>query len=436
MAPNPPFQVEDQADEDFFDKLVNDDDNDNMGPTVPKFTEGNESDDAKAFSNLLIGEDSGCKEVDSRGGKKKDTVDAGPEPASAQAGNGPNDSLGIDNIVVDSNNHLQQGAQSGAVFSQNLNENIGSKNAGVKKVGWNSLFTDSNENGVQGFGSYSNFFSNLGENSIADFPSGADVIAETSLFEWNAISTFKQYCDANHDQVFGASTADNGNEHDLYSSQYWENMYPGWKYDANSGQWYHMDGSTGDGKGNTDVKAGASYLQPTFQSVVGTMITVKSSVANWNQVSQVNDGYPKHMVFDPQYPGWYYDLIAQQWYVLESYNACAQSNVLCDGQQNQNEFTSTVQSYLTQINSSGMDGEHEQGDNYGALGIESPGEHRSWGDPYHNNHSPCLNLLQPETVPKNSLAGNQQSDTSFGLSMPANNHVSHFKSSYSLQVIL
>ncbi|GMJ04790.1 hypothetical protein like AT5G47490 [Hibiscus trionum] len=440
MASNPPFQVEDHTDEDFFDKLVNDDDDGSMGPTVPKFTEGNNSDDAKAFSNLSIGENSGSEEAYSHGGKENNPVDAVPVPA----GNDPNDSLGIGNSVVDSNNHLQGGPQSEAVFSRNLNGNIGSENAGVKEIGWNSLFSDSNENGVQGFGSYSEFFSNLGENSTADFPSEVDIIAKTSLFDQNSVSTYEQYHGGNHDQVYGASTTDNGNEHDLYSSQHWENMYPGWKYDANSGQWYQMDGSSGDGSGKTDVKAGAAYLQQTFQSVAGTMTTVENiamdNVADWSQVSQVNNGYPEHMVFDPQYPGWYYDLIAQQWCALESYNASVQSTVQGDGLQNQNGFTYTVQNSLTQINSSNIYGEHGHGDNSGPLGLESPSEHRTWGDNHTIYHSPGLNMWQPVTVPETKavsrFAGNQQSDASFGLNMLPNNHVNHFKSYYnSLQEV-
>ncbi|KAE8690212.1 protein transport protein Sec16B-like isoform X4 [Hibiscus syriacus] len=439
MASNPSFQVEDHTDEDFFDKLVNDEDDDSMGPTVPKFAGGNHCGDAEAFSNLSIGEEAGSEESGSHGGKENSPVDGGPPPA----GNDTSHSFGVDTSVFDSNNHLQA-VQSEVVISQSLNENIGSKNAGVKEIGWNSLFSDSDENGVQGFGSYSDFFSNLGENSTEDFLSEKDVIAKMCLFNQNSGSTNEQYHGGNHDEVYGASTADNGNEHDLYSSQYWENMYPGWKYDANSGQWYHADGSSGDGSGNTDVKAGASYLQQTFQSVAGTMTTVESSaiesVANWNQVSQVNNGYPEHMIFDPQYPGWYYDLIAQQWCSLESYNAAVQSTVHGDGQQNQNGFTSTVQNCLTQINSSSMYGEHGQGDNYGSLGLESAGEHRTWGDSHGNYHGPGLNMGQPGTFPVtkgiSSFAGNKQLDTSLGLNMLSNNHVNHFNSSYnSLQEV-
>ncbi|XWS49110.1 hypothetical protein CRYUN_Cryun13aG0135600 [Craigia yunnanensis] len=448
MASNPPFQVEDHTDEDFFDKLVNDDDN-NMGPTVPKITEGNESDDARAFANLTIGEDSG--EADNYDEKEKDPVDAGAAPASAHVDVDGNDSLGFDSSVIDSNNHGEEGAGSEVGFNPNLSENSGSMNSGVKEIGWNSFYADSNENGVHGFGSYSDFFNNLGENSTEDFPGEVDENAKTSVLDQNLVSSYEQCHDDG--QVYGASTADNENAQDLNSSQYWENMYPGWKYDAITGQWYQVDGydgnlqgsyesSGGDGSGTTNVKVGVSYLQQTVPSVAGTMTTEESgateSVANWNQVSQVNNGYPEHMVFDPQHPGWYYDTIAQEWRSLESYNASFQSSVLGHDEQNQNGFTSS--GGHSQSNSSSVYSEYGRGDNYGSQGLGNPGEHGNCGESYGNYNSRGLNMWQPGTVAKSeavsSFAGNQQLDTSFGSNMSVNNHVSHFKSSYnSLQEV-
>ncbi|XWS61994.1 hypothetical protein CRYUN_Cryun07bG0172800 [Craigia yunnanensis] len=443
MASNPPFQVEDQTDEDFFDKLVNDDDVDYMGPTLPKFTEGNESDEARALANLTIGEDSG--EADNYDKKEKDPVDAGAAPASTHSDDDGNDSLGFDNNVIDSNNHGEEGAGSEVGLDPNVSENSGSMNSGVKEVGWNSFYADSDENGVNGFGSYSEFFKDLGDNSTEDFPGKMDENAKTGLLDQNLVSSYGQYHDDG--QVYGASTADNGNAQDLNSSQYWENMYPGWKYDANTGQWYQVDGyegnlqgsyesSGGDGSETTNVKAGVSYLQQTVQSVAGTMITEESgatkSVANWNQVSQVNNGYPEHMVFDPQYPGWYYDTIAQDWRSLESYNASVQSTVQGHGQQTQNGFGSS--GGHSQSNSSSVYSEYGRGDNYASQGLGSPGEHGNWGDSYVNYNNPGLNRWQPGTVAKSeavsSFAGNQQLDTSFGSNMSVNNQVSHFKSSY------
>ncbi|XVF13389.1 hypothetical protein REPUB_Repub08aG0204000 [Reevesia pubescens] len=450
MASNPPFPLEDQTDEDFFDKLVNeDDDDDNMGPTAPKFTEGNESDDASAFANLTIGEDSGA-EADNSDEKEKGPVDEGPAPGNAHVGDEGNDSLGFDNSVIDSNNHGEEGAEPEVGFDLNIRENSVSKNSGVKEAGWNSFYADSNGNGMHGFSSYSDFFNELEENSSGDFPGKVNENAKTSVLDQNPVTSYGQYYDGQYldgSQVYGASTADNGYEQDLNSSQYWENMYPGWKYDANSGLWYQVDGYEGnlqgssgaDGSGATDVKAGVSYLQQTVQSVAGTMTTVDGgateSVSNWNQVSQVNNGYPEHMIFDPQYPGWYYDTIAQEWRALESYIASVQSTVQDHDQQNQNGFTSNGGN--SQSNSSSVYG---RGDNYGSQGLGGPAKHGNWGDSFGNYNSQGLNMWQPGTVAKteavSSFAGNNQLDTSFVSNMSVNNHVSHLKSSYnSLQEV-
>ncbi|XVF51744.1 hypothetical protein PTKIN_Ptkin04bG0209600 [Pterospermum kingtungense] len=435
MASNPPFQVEDQTDEDFFDKLVDDDDDgNNMGPTV---AEGNESDDARAFANLKIGEDSG--EADNYDEKEKDPVDAGVASASAHADGDGNDSLGVDNSVIDSNYHGEEGVGSEVGLDPNLSENNGSVNSGVKEVGWNSFYADSNENGVNGFGSYSDFFSELGDNSTGNFPGQVDENVRTSVLDQNLVSS--------HEQVYGTSTADGINAQDLNSSQYWENMYPGWKFDENTGQWYQVDGyagnlqgsyesSGGDGSGITNGNTEVSYLQQTVQSVAGTLTTEESgameSVANWNQVSVVNNGYPEHMYFDPQYPGWYYDTFAQEWRPLESYTASFQSSVQAHDQQNQNGFA--FSGGHSQSNSSNVYNEYGQGDNYGSQGFGNASEGGNWGDSYGNYNSPGLNMWQAGTVAKSesvsSFAGNQQLDTTFGLNMPVNNHVSHFKSSY------
>ncbi|XVE65087.1 hypothetical protein DITRI_Ditri07aG0154000 [Diplodiscus trichospermus] len=219
-------------------------------------------------------------------------------------------------------------------------------------------------------------------------------------------------------------------------------MYPRWKYDTNTGQWYQVNGCKGlggDGSGTTDVKAGVSYLKQTAQSGAGTMTAAESgameSVANWNQVSQVNNGCPEHMTFDPQYPGWYYDTIAQEWWTLESYTDSVQSSVQSrvqgHDQQNQNGFASI--GGHSQSNSSSVYGEYGQCDNHRSQGHASASGHGNWGDSSGNYSSHGLNVWQPGTVAKaeavSSFSGNQQYDT-FGSNMSMNNHVNQSKSSY------
>ncbi|CAL1353603.1 unnamed protein product [Linum trigynum] len=86
MASNPPFQVmEDQTDEDFFDKLVDDDfgPNSSDAAQVSEFSEGSDSDEAKAFANLSIedvnggGEDGGVVEEEVRDDGNSGDVPAG-----------------------------------------------------------------------------------------------------------------------------------------------------------------------------------------------------------------------------------------------------------------------------------------------------------------------------------------------------------------------
>ncbi|KAG0491936.1 hypothetical protein HPP92_005334 [Vanilla planifolia] len=128
--------------------------------------------------------------------------------------------------------------------------------------------------------------------------------------------------------------------------QDWENLYPGWKYDTNTGQWHQIDGYDADRNvrlDNFDVAGQKSHeegevnIQDTFDlpisersdslyhiqasNVALETIAEDNSVSySWNQVSQGSIEYPHNMVFDPQYPGWYYDTTTQQWYTLESYN--------------------------------------------------------------------------------------------------------------------
>ncbi|KAL2484941.1 Protein transport protein SEC16A-like protein [Abeliophyllum distichum] len=66
-----------------------------------------------------------------------------------------------------------------------------------------------------------------------------------------------------------------------------------------------------------------------------------NAVSDWNQASQANNRYPQHMVFYPEYPGWYYDTVAQEWRSLDSYTSSVQFTQAQD-QVNQNGYALTV----------------------------------------------------------------------------------------------
>ncbi|KAI3468950.1 hypothetical protein Pfo_025613 [Paulownia fortunei] len=262
------------------------------------------------------------------------------------------------------------------------------------------------------------------------------------------------------------------NMQDLNSSQYWENQYPGWKYDPSTGQWYQVDGyDTGASVqanvnsnisstwGVADGQAEFSYMQQTAQSVAGavaeagttesvTNLNQASQVSdstetttNWNQVSQVsgdgnvvpsdwnqashdNNGYPHHMVFDPQYPGWYYDTIAQNWCTLESYTASAQSTEQVQDQMNQDEYAST--DTFSWNNSPKAYSTHGQGNSYNSQGFGSQGLDQNWPGSVGNYNQQSSRMWLPETGASNEATplynGNHVMENQYGQNVSVSTH--------------
>lgn len=439
MASNPPpFQVEDQTDEDFFDKLVDDD----FGPgeSGRKLSEGNDSDDAKAFANLSIGdvgsafEDSGGEvgfgEKSAKGFVEDDAEDTNSLIAS--------NTVALDSLIESHNDEKGSELRSDSM----VDKSNGSDGPGVKEVGWSSFHADSAQNGGHGFGSYSDFFSEL-TNDSSGFSAK---VAENLITEEHKADNLNNlvYNAQNQDgQAYGASVEQSTNGQDMNSSEYWENLYPGWKFDSNSGQWYQVENynagvsaqgssgavSAGDWAAVSDTKAEISYLQQTAHSVAGTLTetSTSESVSNWNQPAQTN-GYPEHMYFDPQYPGWYYDTIAQEWRSLDTYASSAQSMVHDHSQQNQNGLLS---SSIYSQNDNSLYGEYMQGDKYGAQGLGNQGQDNNWAGSYSINNQQSLNVWQPDVTASSravtSFGGNQQFDNSYG-SMSADKDQQKFNS--------
>ncbi|KAK6260856.1 hypothetical protein SCA6_015330 [Theobroma cacao] len=376
---SPPFEVEDQLDEDFFDKLVNDDDDfDFTGSSQNFVVEAIDSQEVKAFSNLTISETSPAG-VDSDG---KD-VDF-----SLEAEKGGED--GGDSALLDANEDTVAANESSSVAPSNVKEcsEIGlgeegvldretsksgvASGTGVKEVQWSSFNSDTNIHSSGGFRTYSEIFNDLGDNSEDPF---AEVgIKDDSAMEFNTTAgvsgdsvsdlTASSYLQNNDVQYYGVGSEQNVDGQDLSNSQYWENLYPGWRYDSNTGQWYQVEGYDVNATMNSQESLGVSHsaspdaisnkkmdtysLQQTAQSVMGTLAEDfgNSNASYWNQISQGNAEYPAHMVFDPQYPGWYYDTIAQEWKMLESYTPAVDQSATID--HNQRYQNSNIESYESQ----------------------------------------------------------------------------------------
>jgi hypothetical protein len=113
-------------------------------------------------------------------------------------------------------------------------------------------------------------------------------------------------------------------------------MYPGWKYDEASQQWYQLDdsvNSTGNAAQvldnttqNAQQQLDASYLHNSAHAGLETIAEESTTAAagaasGWGQGAASE--YPPNMLFYAEYPGWYFDTNTQQWHSLESYQQAA-----------------------------------------------------------------------------------------------------------------
>jgi hypothetical protein len=148
---------------------------------------------------------------------------------------------------------------------------------------------------------------------------------------------------ANTNFDFSASAAGYGVQNtnaqlDSTDPKYLESLYPGWKYDAATQQWYQVDtpGAQSYAADNTGAVAvlgsdnvqqhqqqfSASYLQNASHAALETIAEESSAnAASWGQsgISAAPVEYPPNMLFYAEYPGWYFDTNTQQWQSLELY---------------------------------------------------------------------------------------------------------------------
>lgn len=513
MASSPPYQVEDQTDADFFDNLVNDDVDFNVTATTSSmasgaagFADGNDSDEVKAFANLNINETkSSEKEEDDFGiddscgqsgiqpnGEVKEVVanevkgsgsvdDASDEKKTAATDGVSNENIGVLNSSDSFEFRTVAEMKSGnvGVEAANVIQSSGSGAlGGVKEVQWSAFTSDSAQKDGSGFGSYSDFFTELSENAddsnknaVDNFGFENKAIAGNELHESAGFGNLGlgENQDINNS---GAVVQQSTGEQDVNSSQYWESLYPGWKFDPSTGQWYQVDGYDAGAyvQGNVESdsafnwavsngKTEVSYLQQTVHSVAGTVPenATTESVTNWNQVSQhddatgnisawnqvvqesgtsgstsdwnqtssLNNGYPAHMVFDPQYPGWYYDTIAQEWRVLDSYESSLQSTVQAQDEQKQNGVAST--------DTASPNNNQQTVDGYAQVGnYSSQGQDYNWSGSFGNYNKQVSSMWQPGTASKmespSDFSQEQQLESEYGQNFSGTNHANHHMS--------
>ncbi|KAM1125159.1 hypothetical protein ACFX14_040533 [Malus domestica] len=392
-----PFEVED-TDEDFFDRLVNDDID--FTESVHKPVEKKEFVDDKASSKLSISEVGPVGVVDTGGnaslgvngelghedGAVVEQLGVSQVPAVFKEGesmkpDSRNEASTSDDIadnrngvsLLDDRVDIRNAAGAWDDMADNINEasaledkasntneakaledkgkegsvngtvntSLASVGSGMKVAQWSSFNSDLNPSGE--FGDVSGDpFANLGDIDKSWAESNVtDSALENSVPDLG-VSSYGQHQGGQHYGAVEEQSTDGQEE--LNSSQNWDNLYPGWRYDPNTGQWYQLEGY--DVNANTsadlninanvqesvnvnsqtadnlfsDQKADVYYLQQQALSVSQNVAlgSETSAVSGWNQHSNGSTVYPAHMVFDPQYPGWYYDTIIQQWKQLES----------------------------------------------------------------------------------------------------------------------
>ncbi|XP_006646765.2 protein transport protein SEC16A homolog [Oryza brachyantha] len=127
---------------------------------------------------------------------------------------------------------------------------------------------------------------------------------------------------------------------DSTDPKYLESIYPGWKYDEVTQQWYQVDNSDMHGNAtqvdtsteNVQQQLAATYMHNSTQSALETIAeegTTTGGVSTWGQGG--TSEYPPNMVFYAEYPGWYFDTNTQQWQSLESYQQVGTANAVQDG---------------------------------------------------------------------------------------------------------
>uniref|UniRef100_A0A0E0HJN7 Protein transport protein sec16 n=1 Tax=Oryza nivara TaxID=4536 RepID=A0A0E0HJN7_ORYNI len=234
----------------------------------------------------------------------------------------------------------------------------------VKQVQWSAFATNSGVGGDDPFGEFMGDDAFFGGNNThtmtGDQPIQASLVPPTTSTIGSMDHQFSNQVDNIADSqpgwpataaefmdhntsVQSDSTAAAAVDSTSTDPKYFESLYPGWKYDEATQQWYQVDSSytaqgNADNLGALPVVGGdnvhqqqqqqqqqqftVSYLHDSSQAGLETIAEEGSTMATSWTPNESNTGaveYPSNMVFYAEYPGWYFDTNTQQWLSLESY---------------------------------------------------------------------------------------------------------------------
>lgn len=296
--------ADDLTDADFFDRLVDDDDEVGPAPAPGPAVGGSEAELARAVSGLgLAGGDGPGPSAAGALGQV-----AAPRPVAGAAPEGGSPGPG-------------RGA---AVHTT------------VKQVQWAAFGADGDDGGLDPFGDLA---AGAGQEEpflgtpAADQTSGSSAVGggvDHGFYGGRQGLTQDQGSFVgSSDQSTATQLSGSSAVVDSTDPKYLESIYPGWKFDEATQQWYQVDTAQTAGENVQHHQFGASYLQNSVQAGLETIAeesaTAAGSVSGWGQGGASE--YPPNMLFYAEYPGWYFDTDKQEWLSLEAYQqAVAQAN--------------------------------------------------------------------------------------------------------------
>ncbi|XP_062217913.1 protein transport protein SEC16B homolog isoform X2 [Phragmites australis] len=303
------FAPDDQTDANFFDKLVVDDDDDDNHLSSAPVPTNEDAALARALSSISLADHGPDPPVPEAPAPPPATDAAPPEGGSPGSGKG------------------------------------GGVHTAVKQVQWAS-FGGGADDGVDPFADLSGgagddgFFGTVAGNQTQETSVG---VSDHGFFGGNQ-SLATEVTDRN---FFGGSSNQNtgggllerssSGAVDSTDPKYLETMYPGWKYDEATQQWYQVDSFYATGNAaqvdsssqnvqqqQQQQQLDTSYLQNSAHAALETIAeegTTTGGASSWGQGS--DSEYPPNVLFYAEYPGWYFDTNTQQWHSLESYQQAA-----------------------------------------------------------------------------------------------------------------
>ncbi|CAM0948148.1 unnamed protein product [Alopecurus aequalis] len=323
--------ADDLTDSDFFDKLVDDDD-EGQAPSPapapapvpakagPEQAVATEEELVRGISSLGLaaGDEPGPSKVAAPRAAAGAAPEGGSPPGSGRSASGVQTEVkqvqwasfgGVDDDGFDPFSDLSAGADEAEVFLG------GSMAASQSSIVAGAVASD------HGF---------FGSNQSLGSSSAADSVGVSDHGFFSGSQSLA--AEVKDQDFYGGSSDQNtqlgGGAVDSTDPRYLESLYPGWKFDDATQQWYQVDSAQTAGYAaqvetsteNVQQQYGVTYMHNSAHAALESIAeesTTAGGASAWGQGGASE--YPANMLFYAEYPGWYFDTNTQEWQSLESY---------------------------------------------------------------------------------------------------------------------